>query len=73
MRMSDGFELDCYLATPAGPPKGAVVVVQEIFGVNSHIRSVADTYAENGFLAVAPALFDRLEKGVELGLHARRH
>jgi carboxymethylenebutenolidase len=67
MRMSDGFELDCYLATPSAPPKGAIVVVQEIFGVNSHIRSVADTYAENGYLAVAPALFDRLQKGVELG------
>ena len=67
MRMSDGFELDCYLATPSAPPMGAIGVVQEIFGVNSHIRSVADTYAENGYLAVAPALFDRLEKGVELG------
>lgn len=67
MRMSDGFELSCYLATPAGPPKGAIVVVQEIFGVNSHIRSVADGYASHGYLAVAPALFDRLETGVELG------
>jgi len=46
---------------------GGLVVVQEIFGVNQHIRAVTDGYAKDGFLAVAPALFDRIERGVELG------
>jgi carboxymethylenebutenolidase len=55
------------VARPSGAPIGGLVVVQEAFGVNSHIRSVADRYAEDGFLAVAPALYDRLERGVELG------
>jgi carboxymethylenebutenolidase len=56
-----------YRADPAGAPRGAVVIVQEIFGVNSHIRSVCDDYAAQGYVAVAPALFDRVERGVELG------
>ena len=64
---SDGFALDAYEARPTGSTKGGVVVIQEIFGVNSHIRSVADGYAEDGYYAVAPALFDRVEKNVELG------
>jgi carboxymethylenebutenolidase len=64
---SDGHTLDAYLATPAGTPRGAIVVVQEIFGVNSHIRSVADGWAEDGYLAIAPAMFDRVERGVNLG------
>ena len=64
---SDGFVLDAYEARPAGTAKGGVVVIQEIFGVNSHIRSVADGYAEAGYYAVAPALFDRSEKNIELG------
>jgi carboxymethylenebutenolidase len=63
----DGHRFSAYLASPAGPPRGAVVVVQEIFGVNSHIRAVADGYAQDGYLAVAPALFDRIERGVEIG------
>jgi carboxymethylenebutenolidase len=63
---SDGNELSAYVARPAGTPTGAVVVVQEIFGVNSHIRSVADGFATQGYVAIAPALFDRIEKGVEL-------
>ncbi len=67
LRASDGHELDAYVARPSGSPIGGLVVVQEAFGVNSHIRSVADRYAEDGFLAVAPALYDRLERGVELG------
>lgn len=54
-------------AEPAGPSKGAVVVIQEIFGVNPHIRSVADRLADAGFVALAPALFDPVEHGVELG------
>lgn len=64
---SDGHTLSAYLAEPAGTPRGAVVVVQEIFGVNSHIRSVADRWAAEGHLALAPALFDRQDKGIELG------
>ncbi|MEL0137165.1 MAG: dienelactone hydrolase family protein [Halieaceae bacterium] len=64
---ADGFELGAYEASPSGAAKGAVVVIQEIFGVNSHIRSVVDGYAEDGFYAIAPAIFDRLERGVELG------
>jgi carboxymethylenebutenolidase len=63
----DGFTFPAYVAQPAGRPKGAVVVVQEIFGVNSHIRSVADGYAADGNLAIAPATFHRVKQGVELG------
>lgn len=64
---ADGRTFPAYEARPAGVPRGAVVVVQEIFGVNSHIRSVADAYAQAGYLAVAPAAFDRVQPGVELG------
>src|SRR5829696_4191218 len=64
---SDGHKLAAYRAEPAGKPRGAVVVIQEIFGVNSHIRSVADGYAADGFLAVAPALFDRAQRKYESG------
>ncbi len=64
---ADGHEFDAYRAPPDGEAKGGVVVIQEIFGVNGHIRDVADGYAAEGYLAVAPALFDRFEKGVELG------
>lgn len=67
LRAADGNELSAYVARPAGQPVAGLVVVQEIFGVNAHIRSVADGYAKDGFLAVAPALFDRIETGVELG------
>ncbi len=59
--------MGAYRAEPEGPARGAVVVVQEIFGVNHHIRSVADRYAAAGYLAIAPAIFDRAERGVELG------
>ena len=67
---ADGHTFSAYIATPTGTPRGALVVVQEIFGVNSHIRSVADGYAADGYLAIAPALFDRSERGVELGYAA---
>jgi len=67
LKAEDGHELDAYVAAPAGDPIAALVVVQEVFGVNAHIRSVVDGYASDGFLAVAPALFDRAERGVELG------
>ncbi|WP_426147638.1 dienelactone hydrolase family protein [Polaromonas sp. DSR2-3-2] len=64
---ADGFTLSAYVARPEGQPRAAIVVVQEIFGVNSHIRSVADRFAAEGYLAVAPATFDRVKPGVELG------
>src|ERR1035438_3031615 len=67
LQTADGHELSAYVARPEGEPLAGLVVVQEIFGVNAHIRSVADGYARDGFLAVAPALFDRIERGVELG------
>ena len=63
----DGHEFRAWLAPPPGRPRGAVVVVQEIFGVNSHIRSVADGYAAEGYVTIAPSLFDRVRKGIELG------
>ena len=64
---ADGNTFDAYKSEPEGLPKGGVVVVQEIFGVNDHIKSVTDGYAEQGYLAIAPALFDRARAGVELG------
>jgi carboxymethylenebutenolidase len=67
LKSADGFVFPAYVAQPAGQPKGGVVVLQEIFGVNSHIRSVADGYASDGYLAVAPATFHRVKQGVELG------
>jgi len=67
LKAADGQRFPAYLARPSGPPKGALVVVQEIFGVNSHIRAVADGYAADGYLAIAPAVFERVEPGVELG------
>lgn len=67
LKASDGHELDAYLARPDGSPIAGLVVVQEAFGVNSHIRFVADGYTRDGFLAIAPAFFDRIERGVELG------
>ena len=63
----DGHKLGAYKATPSGKPKGGLVVVQEIFGVNSHIRGVCDRYAEAGYLAIAPAIFDRVEQNVQIG------
>ena len=67
---ADGFVFPAYVAKPAGKAKGAIVVLQEIFGVNSHIRNVADGYAAQGYLAVAPATFHRAKQGVELGYTA---
>jgi carboxymethylenebutenolidase len=66
LQASDGHELDAYVAEPDGNPWGGLVVIQEIFGVNQHMRSVADRFAQEGFYAVAPALFDRVERNVEL-------
>ena len=64
---ADGFSSSAYLSEPSGTPRGAVVVLQEIFGVNSHIRAVADGYAAAGYLAIAPATFDRIERDVQIG------
>lgn len=62
---SDGFTLNAYRARPAGTPRGGVVVIQEVWGLNHWIRSVVDSFAEHGYLAVAPAMFDRVEFGYE--------
>jgi len=64
---SDGHKLSAYVAHPEGEPTAALLVLQEIFGVNEHIRSVADDYAADGFLVIAPAMFDRVKPGIELG------
>lgn len=64
---SDGHTLSAYRAEATAAPRGHVVVVQEVFGVNDHIRRVCDGYAALGYTAIAPALFDRLQPGVELG------
>ena len=66
LKASDGHELGAYVAAPTGTAKGAVVVVQEIFGVNPHIKSVVDGYAAEGYYAIAPALFDRFKRDIEL-------
>jgi carboxymethylenebutenolidase len=64
---ADGHKLAAYRADPRGKPRGAIVVIQEIFGVNRHIQQVADGYAADGYLAIAPALFDRVQRKVDLG------
>jgi carboxymethylenebutenolidase len=64
---ADGHTMDAYRADPAGDVKGRIVVIQEIFGVNSHVRGVCDRFAEAGFVALAPAMFDRLQKDFEVG------
>lgn len=67
LKAADGHKLSAYRAEPQGKPRGAVVVVQEIFGVNGHIKAVADGFAADGYVAVAPAFFDRAKRGVDLG------
>ncbi|WP_164490765.1 MULTISPECIES: dienelactone hydrolase family protein [unclassified Sphingomonas] len=67
MTMADGAGIDVYRAEPAGFPRGSVVVVQEIFGLTDHIREVADSYAAEGYLVLAPALFDREQPGFQAG------
>lgn len=61
---ADGITLAAYRAEPAGKARGGLVVIQEIWGVNDHIRKVADGYAADGYLVIAPALFDRVERSV---------
>ncbi len=64
---ADGATISAWRAEPKGAPRGGLVVVQEIFGVNSHIRGVCEGYAAEGYVAIAPALFDRIEPRVDLG------
>ena len=64
---SQGFEIAAYRADPAGTPRGGLVVIQEIFGVNSHVKSVADGFAKDGYLAIAPAMFDRVQREFDVG------
>lgn len=66
IQAGDGHELSAYVAEPDSKPIAGLVVVQEIFGVNAHIRSVVENYARYGFLTIAPAIFDRIERGVDL-------
>jgi len=70
LKAADGFELGAYRADPSGRPRGRVVVIQEIFGVNNHIRSVCDRLAEAGYVALAPQVFDRVERDFESGYTA---
>ena len=67
LQAEDGHELSCYEAKPSGEAKGRIIVIQEIFGVNKHIRGVCDGYAAESYHAAAPAIFDRAERGVEIG------
>src|ERR1700755_1282939 len=64
---ADGFKLGAYRADPTTSPKGAIVVIQEIFGVNSHIRNICDRVANEGYVAIAPAIFDRIEPNFQSG------
>ncbi len=66
LKAKDGHELDAYLAEPHGQPKGGIVVVQEVFGVTNHIKRVADQFASESYRAIAPAMFDRVERNVIL-------
>src|SRR5262249_3050495 len=63
----DGHQLAAYRATPTSATRGSLVVVQEIFGVNAHIKKITEGWAADGYVALAPALFDRGERGVDIG------
>src|SRR5262245_3502233 len=67
LKTTDGAHISAWRADPAGAPRGAVVIAQEIFGVNGHVRDVCDGYAADGYVAIAPALFDRYARNVDLG------
>jgi len=70
LKAADGHRFRAWRAKPQGKPKGGVLLMQEIFGVNAHIRELVDGFAADGYETVAPALYDRVEKGVELGYSA---
>lgn len=63
---TDGFTFSAFQVAPEGIPRGAIVVLQEFFGVNNHIRNMCRRFAEDGYLAIAPAIFDRVERGIDL-------
>jgi carboxymethylenebutenolidase len=67
LRASDGHPLSAHRIDPLGTPRGGIVVIQEIFGVNAHIRATAARFASAGYVTIAPAFFDRIEPGIELG------
>ena len=67
LQAGDGHKFAAYRAESTGKARGAVVVIQEIFGVNSHIKGIADGYAKDGWLAIAPAMFDRAQRGYDTG------
>lgn len=71
LHAKDGHTLDAYAAQPGITALGGLVIVQEIYGVNAHIRGVAERYAEDGYVTVAPALFDRIERGLDLGYEGK--
>lgn len=62
----DNHQFSAYISQPSGKPKAGIVIIQEIFGVNAHIKEVTDLYASKGYLSIAPSLFDRIEKNVTL-------
>jgi carboxymethylenebutenolidase len=64
---ADGHKFAAYRADPAGKPRGALIVIMEIFGVNAHIKAVTDGFAADGYLAIAPAMFDRVQRGLDIG------
>jgi len=64
---ADGHKFSAYRADPAGKPKGAVIVIMEIFGVNKHIKEVTDGFAADGYVAIAPAMFDRWHPNLDVG------
>jgi carboxymethylenebutenolidase len=66
LKAGDGHELDAYVEEPVGTPRGGIVVVQEIFGITDHIKRVVHEYAAAGYHAIAPALFDRVKRGIVL-------
>ena len=67
LHAEDGFTLGAYEALPEGKPRGGIVIIQEIFGVNDHIRAVVDGYADEGYAVIAPQIFDRAQRDIELG------
>ena len=66
MTAKDNHQFSAYISQPSGKPKAGIVIIQEIFGINAHIREVADLYASKGYLCIAPSLFDRIEKNITL-------
>jgi carboxymethylenebutenolidase len=69
----DGHVLDAYLATPAGKPSGGIVIAQEMYGITNYLRDTCEYYAAHGYLTVAPALYDRRQRGLVLGYSNEHH